>query len=703
MGCEINRQAAVTPVPKPGWFTSTSDTKHHWRRLAEEDINFAPSLTPLFIGIAHVLKKDEIVVAMAFHDHTYLLDFTIVRLPRPKSGGREREKRDIVTEFIVAAARQYEHENSVKFVGAAMPKRLVDRSPTLCARLWLDLDVVPLVITLSSSEKEHLRISKNVDEEADSMARKCGEFFGPSLSPILQVGFRGVVMGDSAFRAHMVTLDNHRELCGEATWTAMMKYAEMLKTQKARIAFFSSTPQGGGVALMRHALRRFSRLLGVELNWYVPKPRPGVFRSTKDMHNILQGVSAPGKRLTKEEQAAITDWIRHNAESYWFSPGGPLQPSEDGGAHVVVIDDPQMPTLIPLIKDLTPERPVIYRSHIQIRTDLIQQADSPQKEAWDFLWRAIRQADLFISHPIPQFVPKEIPKDMVAYMPATTDWLDGLNKPLSKWSSTYYINLFNRECASQQMTKLSYPQRCYIVQIARFDPAKGIPTVLDAYAEFRKMAEKANMDLQDTPQLVIAGNSSIDDPDAGIVFDGALTQIKEKYPELLNDIIIMRLQANDQLLNTLMSHARVVLQLSTREGFEVKVSEALHAGRPVIATRAGGIPIQVKAGANAFLVEPEDHRAVARHLIEICSDHVLWERMSHAAATGVSDEVGTVGNALCWYYLAAKLGTARDASESGDRKLRGDCCWINDLARTEAGCPYRPGENRLPRRFTKEE
>lgn len=81
-----------------------------------------------------------------------------------------------------------------------------------------------------------------------------------------------------------------------------------------------------------------------------------------------------------------------------------------------------MPTLIPLIKRITPNRPVIFRSHIQIRSDLAAEEGSPQKEVWDFLWEQIRASDLFISHPIPQFVPKDIPKDMVAYMPATTDW-----------------------------------------------------------------------------------------------------------------------------------------------------------------------------------------------------------------------------------------------------------------------------------------
>jgi hypothetical protein len=46
-----------------------------------------------------------------------------------------------------------------------------------------------------------------------------------------------------------------------------MAFAASLKKSNKKIAFFSSTPQGGGVALMRHALVRFAVLLGVDLKW----------------------------------------------------------------------------------------------------------------------------------------------------------------------------------------------------------------------------------------------------------------------------------------------------------------------------------------------------------------------------------------------------------------------------------------------------
>jgi alpha,alpha-trehalose phosphorylase (configuration-retaining) len=172
---------------------------------------------------------------------------------------------------------------------------------------------------------------------------------------------------------------------------------------------------------------------------YVPKPKPGVFRITKNVHNILQGVAKPDERISANQKESITDWIKDNATRYWLSEGGPLRDPAEGGADVIIvrflclfrnrlltliaqIDDPQMPSLIPLAKKASPNRPVLYRSHIEIRSDLAAQEGSPQADVWQFLWNNIQHADMFISHPMPSFVPKNVPRSKVAYLPATTDW-----------------------------------------------------------------------------------------------------------------------------------------------------------------------------------------------------------------------------------------------------------------------------------------
>jgi hypothetical protein len=224
--------------------------------------------------------------------------------------------------------------------------------------------------------------------------------------------------------------------------------------------------------------------------------------------------------------------------------------------------------------------------------------------------------------------------------------------------------------------------------------------VVDSYAELRRQCEAANM--EDTPQLVLCGNQSADDPDSSIIYDQTLNQIMSLYPELMEDISVMRPDPNDQLLNTLISKAYVVLQLSTSKGFEVRVSEALHAGRPVVATKTGGILLQVKDSINGFLVEPGDWRAVAHHLMDLFTDDDLYERMSYAASTGVSDEVGTVSNALCWFYLASKW-TDLGREKSGLPAIQPHERWVSDMAREEANYPYSSDEGRLPRCCTEAE
>lgn len=154
----------------------------------------------------------------------------------------------------------------------------------------------------------------------------------------------------------------------------------------------------------------------------MPKPRPGVFRITKTNHNILQGVSADHERLSPESQQRLVDWIDDNANRYWLRTGGPLCRPADGGADVIIVDDPQMTGLIPIAKRMDPQRPIIYRSHIQMRSDLIETPGSPQAEVWKYLWEEIHGADIFISQPVDIFVPKHVPRERVGYMPACTDW-----------------------------------------------------------------------------------------------------------------------------------------------------------------------------------------------------------------------------------------------------------------------------------------
>ncbi|KAL4785631.1 hypothetical protein BJX76DRAFT_323730 [Aspergillus varians] len=651
----------------------------------------------IYGGLSAVFEKDKVIFAVAIRDATYLVDFAQEELPLHDGGSLDTHIGDYIMEHL----HKWSNTHLEKIIGLALAQQLADTCPTLCSRLWLDLDIIPLVLSENSKLElggDELRHEfhksmdwelRTLDEQAESMARKCVRLFGPEGIPLLQVGLSGLVQVDTGFHIQLTNRKNYEDSVTSNTWKAIEHYSNDLNKRKIKIAFFSATPQGGGVALMRHAMVRFSNAIGTDMRWYVPKPRPGVFRITKTNHNILQGVSAPEERLSEESWDSVTGWIHENADRYWLRPGGPLVHPSEGGADIIIIDDPQMPALIPLAKQRAPDRPVVFRSHIQIRSDLVAQEGSPQAECWGRMWESIQLADLFISHPVKMFVPDTIPREKVGYMPASTDWLDGLNKTMRDEDVAYYGRVFNSMVRNSGMPVIDYPADEYIVQIARFDPSKGIPDVVESYEKFYERMIKSAPD-KIPPKLLICGHGSVDDPDGSIIYESVVNHIESSIPQLADQICIVRLGPSDQVLNALMSKAKVALQLSTREGFEVKVSEAIHKGRPVIATRAGGIPLQVIDRGNGFLVDVGDTDAVAKHLFDLCTDDELWHKMHKFALAHVCDEVSTVGNSLNWLYVASKL-SKREAIKPNER-------WINDMAREDAGIPYQEGEDRLQRR-----
>ncbi|KAJ5684151.1 uncharacterized protein N7477_000496 [Penicillium maclennaniae] len=624
------------------------------RRLSQSFIRYAWSAPPsdsIYAGIsAHFSDNHASVIAISLRDCTYLLDsFENVFDHRKQPSCEE------ATEFIVSRLRTYGEKHLEKIVGVAMPMHVAHHCPRLCSRLWAELDIIPLVLP-----------------ESYLMDR----LFGPENIPLLQVGYMGLVEVDTDFHVRLANREDFQKTVSHQTWAAVQHFASDLKKRKVSIAFFSATPQGGGVALMRHALLRLAHSLDVDIKWFVPKPRPGVFRVTKNNHNILQGVASPDARLTSENQKSLTDWIEDNAKRYWCSPGGPLCSPSEGGADVIIVDDPQMPGLIPISKQNAPDRPVIFRSHIQIRSDLVDTPGTPQAEAWAFLWKQIKIADCFISHPVSAFVPQDVPLEMLGYMPASTDWLDGLNKNMRDWDVAHYGRHFSAACRNAGMPIIQYPDDRYIVQVARFDPAKGIFDVLDSYEKFYDRLVQNRPDLR-PPKLLICGHGSVDDPDGAVIYDQVIDHIELKIPHLRDHICVMRLKPSDQVLNAVLSKATIALQLSTREGFEVKVSEAIHKGKPVIATRAGGIPLQVENNKNGFLVDVGDTDAVAGHLYDLWTDEALYDRMATYAISHVCDEVSTVGNALSWLYLCSTLSKGESVQPHGR--------WINDMAFEASG------------------
>ncbi|RKP24714.1 hypothetical protein SYNPS1DRAFT_29529 [Syncephalis pseudoplumigaleata] len=622
---------------------------------ATMEMCYLPQSVYVGIQVESYNAGKEAVLCLCSHDGTYPLDY--------------HEDTIDLTHFKPGPEQMYEKVSHI--VQCLAIGRLEPFGPPLAAeielatRAWFDFDAVPVLLYARPGD---------VDERASSVVRKLVARISPQFPGSIfriPVTHRHEVEVDNGDEIFLCSLLDYQRVANPQVFEAVLDMAKIIRGKHMRVSFFNSTPQGGGVALMRHALLRMAKLLGIDMHWYVAKPKPDVFDITKrKFHNILQGVAPPDTRLTEEDRRMWQDWVINNAKRSWSDAKGPIMRS-----HIIVVDDPQLCALLPYIRRLNPNCKLIYRSHIEIRADMARVVGSPQHEVWHFLRQFIQEADLFVSHPIANFIPDEVPRDKVVLMPACTDKLDGLNKPLLDWSMGYNRLIFNRVCWDQCGTML-YGRRPYIVQVARFDPSKGIPDVIESYSVFRRLVEGKLPDAQ-LPQLVICGHGSIDDPDATMMFEDAIRRLQRpEYNHILGDVCVARLPPSDQLLNAILRGSRVALQLSHREGFEIKITEALikvmRAGVPVIAYAAGGIPHQIDHGQTGFLVPVGDCVTVAQHLYQLFTDRKLYSKMSANAEKQVSPDYFTSANLMSWLWLFNELDEGRTP---------GGEVWVRDLWR----------------------
>jgi glycosyltransferase involved in cell wall biosynthesis len=400
--------------------------------------------------------------------------------------------------------------------------------------------------------------------------------------------------------------------------------------------------------------------------------------------------------FTVEQRDTIDLWTIANAER-WAVDGGPLAPRARGGADVIVVDGFQMPALVSFAKRVDPGRSIIFRSYDMIRTDLISRPGSSAMQIWEWIWSHIQFSDLLIFPPIRSFVPPMVPRERLAYMPLTIDWLDGANKDLADDAVTFYHDEFNDICRRERIPILAYPERDYILQITAFDSYTAIECGLAAYAAFLQHSRiHSTSKPAPSPQLVICGYSSIGDLYSERVLERVRSCLDEDYAEYADSVIIVSLDVCDQMFNALLSRARVVLQLSSGDVYEVAVSEALHKGVPVIARNSGGNALQIRHSKNGFLVQGLDKfsevRAVAEHIDFLFGDEERYYNMALCGRTQFSDEVGTVGNAVCWLYLADRLTSIHKTIPNGR--------WVWDMAKEHSGERVPVDEVELPRNVT---
>jgi glycosyltransferase involved in cell wall biosynthesis len=168
---------------------------------------------------------------------------------------------------------------------------------------------------------------------------------------------------------------------------------------------------------------------------------------------------------------------------------------------------------------------------------------------------------------------------------------------------------------------LGAEHRPVVLAAGRLVPQKGYPVLLAAAASWQ--------DRDPVPLLVIAGDGPLAGPLASTAND---TGVAVRFLGQRTDI------------PALLGAADVVVVPSVWEGQPLIVQEALRAGRPIVASRTGGIP-EVTGEDAAVLVPQGDAAALAAAVESVLDDPGLAVRLAAAATERAAGLPGT-GDAL---------------------------------------------------------
>jgi trehalose synthase len=97
-------------------------------------------------------------------------------------------------------------------------------------------------------------------------------------------------------------------------------------------------------------------------------------------------------------------------------------------------------------------------------------------------------------------------------------------------------------------------------------------------------------------------------------------------------------EENAAMVNALQRRAAVVVQKSLAEGFGLTVAEAMWKGRPVVASRIGGIQDQIEHGVTGLLLDdPSDVDCFGELVCSLLLNPAVARRMGEAAQRHVRE------------------------------------------------------------------
>lgn len=329
----------------------------------------------------------------------------------------------------------------------------------------------------------------------------------------------------------------------------------------ARVIHLNATAYGGGVSELLRSMLPIYRGLGLEAEWQVITGDDAFFEVTKGLHNALQG----GDFHLGEE--GLREYVEHSREN---------AAALEGDWDFVIVHDPQ-----PLgMRHFRPDDGGrwIWRCHID--------TSSPNADAVAMLEPYVEEHDALV-FTLPEFAPDDWEHDVIRTMAPGIDPLSPKNMDLPPRVHDQIALWLGVD-----------PRRPVLTQVSRFDSWKDPLGVVDV---FRSVREEV-----DGLQLALLGSMALDDPEGWNLYE----RIREEASGDRDIHVATNITGVSNIeVNAFQRLSDVVIQKSIREGFGLVVSETLWKETPVVAGRAGGIPVQMPEGIGGVLAATNEEYA----------------------------------------------------------------------------------------------
>ncbi len=445
------------------------------------------------------------------------------------------------------------------------------------------------------------------------------------------------------------SIDRYRDVIGQERFAELEATADDVRSRlSGRVIWnVNSTARGGGVAEMLRPMLSYVRSTNIDARWLVMSGNEEFFRFTKRLHHALHGSAGDGSPVDESRRAAYDKVSEDNAHELFAL----VEPGD-----VVIFHDPQTAGLLPHAKRANVT--AIWRCHVG--TDTL---NAEAHQGWEFLKPYLECADrlVFSRH---EYVPPEVDRSRVKIIQPAIDAFSPKNQDMDDATAQSILSytgiiegppgagrrVFYREDGSPgrvdrhadiiRMGRAPTWDTPLVVQVSRWDPLKDHEGVMEAFAQLADGRAPAGS------ELVLVGpnvHSVADDPEGEDVFrsmEESWRALPHGIRNMINLVCLPMTDAeeNAAIVNALQRHATVVAQKSLQEGFGLTVTEAMWKGRPVLASRVGGIQDQLRHEQEGLLIDDaRDLEAFGKSLERLLEDPEFANKLGECGRERVRD------------------------------------------------------------------